>query len=196
GHPRCKGDEEDPQLSGGEKSSAEKDRGPVLTWWFRACCFCYTAVGYDMALRLTAVTCHCPAYPWPLEAYLLLLQGFLSFMHDAYFAGRSPAAKLADRCCASFLTMCQPLKFAFCSMDAVQLALLLVFWTLGILCFQAGGRAFAAGQGRRYQVFHTLWHIFLPLGGFMWIEYTRYSVLQSLGPGSQSHASALGTVQA
>ncbi|CAJ1350985.1 unnamed protein product [Effrenium voratum] len=167
-------DEENPPK---EKCPAEKDRGPTLAWWFRACCFCYSAVGADMAWRIGYVTCHCAAYPWQLEASLLLLQGCLSFMHDAYFAGRSPAAKMADRCCASFLTLCQPLKLAFCSMDAVQLCVLCCSWTLGLLCFKAGARAFAAGNGRRYQIFHTLWHILLPLGGYLWIEYTRLSVL-------------------
>mmetsp|Transcript_51023 Transcript_51023/g.95524 ORF Transcript_51023/g.95524 Transcript_51023/m.95524 type:complete len:242 (+) Transcript_51023:37-762(+) len=166
-------DEEAPQ----ERCPAEKDRGPALAWWFRACCFCYSAVGIDMALRLGYVSCHCAAYPWQLEACLLLLQGCLSFMHDAYFAGRSPAAELADRSCASFLTLCQPLKLACCSMDAVQLTLLCCSWSLGLLCWKAGARAFAAGNGRRYQFFHTLWHVLLPLGGCLWIEYTRLSVL-------------------
>eukprot|EP00931_Biecheleriopsis_adriatica_P096727 TRINITY_DN70412_c0_g1_i1.p1 TRINITY_DN70412_c0_g1~~TRINITY_DN70412_c0_g1_i1.p1 ORF type:complete len:271 (+),score=44.95 TRINITY_DN70412_c0_g1_i1:74-814(+) len=175
----CFGDEENPKSRrrNEDACSAEKDRGPALCWWFRACCFCYSAVGLDMAWRLGYVTCHCAAYPWQLEACLLLLQGCLSFMHDAYFVGRSPAAKIADRSCASFLTLCQPLKLAFCSMDAVQLSLLVCSWSLGLLCFKAGARAFAAGNGRRYQVFHTLWHILLPLGGYLWIEYTRLSVL-------------------
>lgn len=169
-------------ISVNEKCPAEKDRGPALTWWFRACCFCFSAVGIDMAWRLGYVACHCALYPWQLEACLLLLQGCLSFMHDAYFAGRSPAAKMADRCCASFLTLCQPLKLAFCSMDAVQLCLLCCSWTLGLLCFKAGAKAFAAGTGRRYQLFHTLWHILLPLGGYLWIEYTRFSILLLHGP--------------
>ncbi|CAE7440118.1 DNAH6 [Symbiodinium sp. CCMP2592] len=178
-HPQerlCMPDEEAPSEAEA-RCPAEKDRGPALAWWFRACCFCYSAVGIDMAWRLGYVACHCAAYPWQLEACLLLLQGCLSFMHDAYFAGRSPAAKFADRCCATFLTMCQPLKLAFCSMDAVQLSLLCCSWTLGLLCFKAGARAFVAGNGRRYQFFHTLWHILLPLGGYLWIEYTRLSVL-------------------
>ncbi|CAE7794113.1 DNAH1, partial [Symbiodinium necroappetens] len=99
----CMPDEEAPSEA---RCPAEKDRGPALAWWFRACCFCYSAVGIDMAWRLGYVACHCATYPWQLEACLLLLQGCLSFMHDAYFAGRSPAAKFADRCCATFLTMC------------------------------------------------------------------------------------------
>eukprot|EP00933_Yihiella_yeosuensis_P041187 TRINITY_DN35608_c0_g1_i2.p1 TRINITY_DN35608_c0_g1~~TRINITY_DN35608_c0_g1_i2.p1 ORF type:complete len:139 (+),score=17.62 TRINITY_DN35608_c0_g1_i2:358-774(+) len=90
---------------------------------------------------------------------------------------------MADRCCASFLTMCQPLKFAFCSMDSVQLSLLMFFWLLGMFCFQKGMRAFKAGDSRQYQICHTLWHVFLPLGGYLWIEYTRYYLLSSrLGP--------------
>merc|ERR1712217_835507 len=103
--------------------------------------------------------------------------GLLSFMHDAYFAGRSPVAKCADRCCATFLTLCQPIKFAFCVMNSMQLAILLTFWTLGLLCFLTGSKAFTAGKVMRYQVFHTLWHIALPLGGFLWIEYTRAALL-------------------
>jgi len=172
----CMGDEEDPKAFI-DDGSDEKDRGSALTWWFRACCFCYSAVGMDMAWRLGYVNCHCASYPWRVEASLLLLQGCLSFMHDAYFAGRSPLAKAADRCCASFLTLCQPLKLTFCSMDAVQLCLLSCSWTLGLLCFKLGGRHFAAGNARYYQIYHTLWHIMLPLGGLVWIEYTRLSVL-------------------
>lgn len=151
----------------------DKERRQPLAWWFRLCCFCYSAVGFEMAWRLQAMSCHCPAYPWHVEAYLLLLQGLLSFLHDAYFAGRSPAAKAADRSCATFLTLCQPLKFSFCHMDVMQLCLLVAFWILGLICYLAGGRAFAAGKWQKYQVFHSLWHIMLPLGGFLWIEYTR-----------------------
>jgi len=93
-------------------------------------------------------------------------------MHDAYFAGRSPVAKFADRTCATFLTMCQPVKFAFCSMNTVQLSILLAFWLIGLACFLAASKSFAAGKALQYQVFHTLWHIALPMGGFLWIEYT------------------------
>jgi len=164
-------------LQKGARCPDDKDRGTPLLWWFRACCFCYSVVGADMAWRLGYMDCSCSAYPWAVEAWLLLIQGCLSFMHDAYFAGRSPTAKLADRCCASFLTLCQPLKLAFCNMDAIQLSLLACFWTLGLLCFKASSRAFASGDGRRYQIFHTLWHILLPLGGYLWIEYTRLCVL-------------------
>jgi len=175
------GDEENQQESPRQCcdkcDKCDKDRGPPLAWWFGVCCFCYSAVGLDMAYRLPAVECSCPAYPWEAEAFLLLMQGLLSFLHDAHFAGRSRAAKAADRSCATFLTLCQPLKFSFCRMDSVQLALLLAFWALGLLCFRAGGQAFAAKRWRRYQVFHTLWHIALPMGGFLWIEYTRGALL-------------------
>mmetsp|Transcript_98020 Transcript_98020/g.227314 ORF Transcript_98020/g.227314 Transcript_98020/m.227314 type:complete len:186 (-) Transcript_98020:28-585(-) len=169
---QSQGDELDPE-AGFEEKAADKARRQPLAWWFRVCCFCYTAVGLEMAWRLRAVVGHCPSYPWPVEAWLLLLQGFLSFMHDAYFAGRSPKAKAADRCCATFLTLCQPLKFSFCHMDAAQLGLLVASWSLGLLCYLAGGHAFAAGKWRKYQVLHTMWHIALPLGGVLWIEYTR-----------------------
>jgi hypothetical protein len=136
-------------------------------------CFSYSAVGLNMALRMGAVSCSCPQYPWRIEAALLLLQGVLSFLHDAYFAGSSPVAKMADRTSASFLTACQPLKFAFCQMDEVQLGLLLVFWGVGLTCFRLASRSFAAGNPRGYHILHTLWHIALPLGGYLWIEYTR-----------------------
>mmetsp|Transcript_139682 Transcript_139682/g.348316 ORF Transcript_139682/g.348316 Transcript_139682/m.348316 type:complete len:216 (+) Transcript_139682:108-755(+) len=173
----------------------EKTHGSSLTWWFRACCFCYSLVGIEMAWRLQAVECNCPSYMWRVEACLLLMQGCLSFLHDAYFAGRSPAAKAADRSCATFLTFCQPVKLAFCHMDFAQWGLLACSWTLGLLCFCAGARAFAAGKGLRYQVFHTLWHITLPLGGYLWIEYTRASVYawpSQSGSSSLRGAPALG----
>lgn len=64
----------------------------------------------EMTAHVDNLECHCSAYPWRVEASLLLVQGLLSFMHDAYFAGRSPVAKFADRTCATFLTMCQPVK--------------------------------------------------------------------------------------
>merc|ERR1712228_1014769 len=51
--------------------------------------------------------------------------------------------------------------------------LLLGFWTLGLCFFRAAARAFASGNPRSYHMLHTLWHIALPLGGFLWIEYTR-----------------------
>mmetsp|Transcript_31236 Transcript_31236/g.90214 ORF Transcript_31236/g.90214 Transcript_31236/m.90214 type:complete len:245 (-) Transcript_31236:52-786(-) len=151
----------------------DRIHGPPLAWWFKMCCFLYSVVGVEMAFRLADLVCICPAYPWHLEAFLLILQGCLSFLHDAHFQGRSTMAKTLDRTCASFLTMCQPIKFAFCHMDSGQLLLLALSWTIGLLCFCASARAFAAGKGLRYQVFHTCWHIALPLGGFLWIEYTR-----------------------
>mmetsp|Transcript_25470 Transcript_25470/g.79393 ORF Transcript_25470/g.79393 Transcript_25470/m.79393 type:complete len:233 (+) Transcript_25470:31-729(+) len=160
-------------LEEGKLASGDKERRQPLAWWFRLCCFCYSMVGLEMVWRMRAMACHCPTYPWHVEAWLLLLQGLLSFLHDAYFAGRSRAAKAADRSCATFLTLCQPLKFSFCHMDVMQLCLLLAFWVLGLTCYLAGSRAFAAGRWRRYQVFHSLWHVLLPMGGFLWIEYTR-----------------------
>mmetsp|Transcript_50460 Transcript_50460/g.83870 ORF Transcript_50460/g.83870 Transcript_50460/m.83870 type:complete len:208 (-) Transcript_50460:91-714(-) len=158
------------------KAAAGKNPRVILklAWWFQACCFCYSAVGVDMAWKLDVLTCHCATYPWRVESILLFLQGFLSFMHDAHFQGRSPMAQWADRSCASFLTLCQPLKFAFCRMDEEQVGILLTFFLLGLAAFKAGGRATALGHGMRYQLFHSLWHILLPLGGFLWIEYTAH----------------------
>lgn len=163
------GDIED-QLSVGVEKTHER----ALEWWFRAGCFFYSFVGLHMASSLGILTCECSSYPWQLEAALLIGQGILSFLHDAYFVGLSPTAKVADRTCATFLTLCQPMKFAFCAMDAAQWFILLLFWTLGLLCFMAGKRCHSAGDAKRYQIWHTLWHLALPLGGCLWIEYTRY----------------------
>merc|ERR1711879_462654 len=96
------GDEEN-QKDFSDLKSEKRHGGPMLTWWFRACCFCYSVVGIEMAFRIGEVTCNCPAYPWHVEASLLMLQGLLSFLHDAHFAGRSSTAKYADRSCACFL---------------------------------------------------------------------------------------------
>lgn len=155
------------------RPATEKTHERAIAWWFKACCFCYTAVGVHMALSLGMLACHCASYPWHLEALLLVSQGALSFLHDAYFVGLSPQAKVADRSCASFLTICQPLKFAFCSMDWLQLLVLLAFWSLGLGCFLIAKREHEGGRWRSYQVWHSLWHIALPLGGCIWIEYTR-----------------------
>merc|ERR1712086_480935 len=103
-----------------EQLPHEKAHPSALPWWFRAGCFCFTAVGADMAWHLDTVTCSCAAYPWRLEAWLLIIQGLLSYLHDAHFQGRSWWARIADRSCATFLTFCQPLKFAFCRMDSTQ----------------------------------------------------------------------------
>merc|ERR1712100_841170 len=105
------------------------------------------------------------------------MQGLLSYLHDAHFQGRNRYAQIADRSSATFLSFCQPIKFAFCKMDPTQVALLVVFLVLGLLCFRAGTRAVAAGDAYRYQVFHSLWHLLLPLGGVLWIEYTQALVL-------------------
>merc|ERR1719272_826290 len=122
---------------------------------------------------MAVLSCSCAAYPWCVEAILLAVQGVLSYLHDAHFQGRSRTAQILDRSCACFLTCCQPLKFAFCKMDRVQVSLLLVFFVLGLICFRLGCRAAAAGEHYRYQVFHSLWHLFLPMGGALWIEYTQ-----------------------
>jgi hypothetical protein len=150
-----------------------KDHGTALPWWFRALCFAYSVVGLNMVLRVQAMSCSCPQYPWRVEAVLLLLQGLLSFLHDGYFEGSSLAAKIADRTSATFLTCCQPLKFTFCRMDEMQLGLLFVSWSLGLMFFRAASRAYASGDPRSYHLLHSLWHVALPLGGFLWIEYTR-----------------------
>lgn len=168
----CEGIIEDPESL--QPLSDEKNHSMQLAWWFHLCCFNYSFVGLEMAFRLENVGCAYPTYPWRVEAFLLLMQGFLSYTHDAHFAGRNKFAKWADRCCATFLTCCQPLKFAFCKMDLIQLVLLIAFWALGLYCFALGGKATKVGNRFRYQVFHTLWHIALPLGGYLWIEYTCY----------------------
>lgn len=155
------------------RPAAEKTHERAIAWWFKACCFCYTGVGVHMAFSLGMLSCQCASYPWHVEALLLMAQGALSFLHDAYFVGLNPQAKIADRSCASFLTICQPLKFAFCSMDWLQLLVLVVFWSLGLGCFLFAKRAYERGQWQTYQVWHSLWHVALPLGGSLWIEYTR-----------------------
>jgi len=147
--------------------------GDSLTWWFKLACFNYTLVGLEMARNFGSVECDCASYPWRIEASLLLLQGVLSFLHDGYFVGRSLWAGVADRNCARFLTLCQPIKFAFCRFDVVQVAILLTFLTFGLCSLKTGERALAGGDVRTFQVFHTLWHIFPPLGGALFIEYTR-----------------------
>lgn len=152
--------------------SVEKHHDQVLPWWFKAGCFCYSIVGMFMLARLRSLECGCSTYRWHGEAVLLLLQGFLSYLHDAHFQGRSYPAKVSDKSCATFLTLCQPLKLAACHMDRIQVAILLLGWISGIVCFRLGLRAYAAGNADRFHVFHTLWHIFLPLAGLLWIEYT------------------------
>jgi len=162
------------------KQAIDTELHASLTWWFRALCFCYSAVGINMLWRMHTVSCHCPSYHWQVEAWLLVLQGVLSFLHDAYFAGSSTTAGRADRCCATLLTLCQPLKLSFCTMDVMQLWLLVAFWTIGLMCFFAAKRAFGKGNIQSYQVFHSMWHVALPLGGCMWIEYTHLLLTGSL----------------
>eukprot|EP00927_Polykrikos_kofoidii_P030530 TRINITY_DN26251_c0_g1_i1.p1 TRINITY_DN26251_c0_g1~~TRINITY_DN26251_c0_g1_i1.p1 ORF type:complete len:316 (-),score=17.80 TRINITY_DN26251_c0_g1_i1:50-937(-) len=155
-----------------------RDPAPLFapTWWFRAGCFLYSAVGVTMACHLAVLTCLYPDYFWNVETSLLLLQGLLSYLHDSHFQGRSFLAKTADRTCASFLTMCQPLKFAFCPMDVVQVGLLSFWLLVGLMCLKLGFIYTSKGDFARMQVAHTMWHVALPLGGFLWIEYTSGSV--------------------
>jgi len=167
-----------------------KGHAPALAWWFRLFCFCYSAVGAWIAWRFEFVSCSCSSYPWRVELVLLMLQGCFSYLHDAHFQGRSPWAKTVDRTCATLLTLCQPLKFSFCPMDQLQVGILMSFWTCGLLFFWAASRAHASGSFRSYQAFHSLWHVALPLGGFLWIEYTRLLVLSEAGlePGGMQNA--------
>jgi hypothetical protein len=162
------------------KQATETALHASLAWWFRALCFCYSAVGIDMLWRMRTVSYHCPSYHWPVEAWLLLLQGVLSFLHDAHFAGRSATARRANWCCATLLMLCQPLNFSFCTMGVMQLWLLVAFWAIGIMCFFAGKRAFRKGDIQHYQVLHSMWHVALPLGGCMWVEYTHLVLAGSL----------------
>mmetsp|Transcript_91687 Transcript_91687/g.259553 ORF Transcript_91687/g.259553 Transcript_91687/m.259553 type:complete len:206 (+) Transcript_91687:170-787(+) len=141
-------------------------------WWFQACCFTYTLIGFHLALHIGAMRCSVPAYPWRVEASLLVVQGGLAFLSDAHFEGRSRLAFVLDKSCATFLTCCQPLKFLFYSMDSVQIGLLLASLCLGLACYSLGKLSYAAAHMLRYQVFHTLWHVALPLGGYLWVEYT------------------------
>eukprot|EP00929_Paragymnodinium_shiwhaense_P119577 TRINITY_DN91481_c0_g1_i1.p1 TRINITY_DN91481_c0_g1~~TRINITY_DN91481_c0_g1_i1.p1 ORF type:complete len:313 (+),score=46.38 TRINITY_DN91481_c0_g1_i1:72-1010(+) len=145
----------------------------ALTWWFRLCCFNYSLVGLEMLGNEAQISCVFPGYAWHVESKLLLLQGLLSYLHDSHFQGRSPYAKAADRTCATSLTLCQPLKMAFCAMDGWQILILLWSYSLGLFCLSRSYKTAAAGRMFAYQVWHTLWHILLPLGGFLWIEYTR-----------------------
>mmetsp|Transcript_23722 Transcript_23722/g.55308 ORF Transcript_23722/g.55308 Transcript_23722/m.55308 type:complete len:199 (+) Transcript_23722:45-641(+) len=165
----------------------------VLPWWFRVGCFCYSCVGFLMFYRLAAVTCDCALYPWQVEAALLVLQGCLSYMHDAHFQGTSRFFKHADRTCATFLAMCQPGKFCFCSMDVVQAAILVVAWSMGLACYAMGRRAHNQGKARHYHAWHSLWHLLLPLGGGLWIEYTA-TELVSKGLASCFDAAAAAEV--
>lgn len=58
-------------------------------------------------------------------------------------------------------------------MDGLQLLVLAAFWSLGLGCFLVAKREHDRGRWLNYQVWHSLWHIALPLGGCIWIEYTR-----------------------
>jgi len=66
--------------------------------------------------------------------------------------------------------------------DVMQLWLLVAFWTIGLMCFFAAKRAFGKRKIQSYQVFHSMWHVALPLGGCMWIEYTHLLLTRSLQP--------------
>mmetsp|Transcript_109216 Transcript_109216/g.308962 ORF Transcript_109216/g.308962 Transcript_109216/m.308962 type:complete len:202 (-) Transcript_109216:428-1033(-) len=168
---RCFPDEEN-QLERSGRLQARKHFGPKPPWWFQAGCFTYSLVGFHVALCVNEIACGVPGYPWRVEASLLLVQGCLSFLHDSHFEGRSPLAMALDRSCATLLTCCQPLKFLVYSMDAVQAGLLAGFLALGLLGYFAGKWAHAAARVESYQAFHTLWHVALPLGGYLWVEYT------------------------
>ena len=63
--------------------------------------------------------------------------------------------------------------------QGAQVVILLLAWSSGLLSFKLGQHAHAAGNSHRYHLFHTLWHIALPLGGLLWIEYTRTLSLQA-----------------
>mmetsp|Transcript_62566 Transcript_62566/g.116355 ORF Transcript_62566/g.116355 Transcript_62566/m.116355 type:complete len:195 (-) Transcript_62566:287-871(-) len=164
-----------------------------LPWWFRAGCFCYSLVGFLMMYRLAEVRCDCALYPWKVESFLLVLQGCLSYMHDAHFQGSSAFFKYADRTCATFLACCQPGKFCFCSMDAVQTSILLLAWGTGLACYGMGRRAHGLGRAKHYHAWHSLWHLMLPLGGALWMEYTTLELVSN-GLASCSDAASAGEI--
>lgn len=148
-------------------------------WWYCAGCFAYSIVGAEIFFNLERLGCFCQLYPWYVESTLLFLQGFLSFLHDAYFIWTSRPVKYMDRALAVFLCVCQPVKFAFCAMDTVQLVLLLAFFILGLVCFSFGKYQYSIGRLDCFQCFHTLWHLFLPFGGHFWIRYTINQVVHN-----------------
>jgi len=139
-------------------------------WWFVASCFTYSCVGILMLVRCEELVAVCPYHFWHVEAALLLQQGVLAFLNDAYFFGVSRRVQWADRVSASFLSMCQPFKFISCSMDFAQSSVLSVSFLCGVLAFAKAQQGLKEGSLHKFLFWHTCWHWAFPIGGALWIE--------------------------
>lgn len=147
-----------------------------LTWWYWMSCFTYFAVGLLLWARLAIIQESCPDHAWRMEAVLLLNQSLLAYLNDVHFFGLNDKARVADVASASFLALCQPWKLTRCSMDSMQLIILLFSFVFGLLFFCRGKQAFVRGDLRSFLIMHSLWHVAFPLGGAIWIEYTAFKM--------------------
>eukprot|EP00971_Amphidinium_carterae_P103058 2040000-Amphidinium_carterae.1 len=64
-------------------------------------------------------------------------------------------------------------------MDAVQTSILLLAWGTGLACYAMGQQAHRSGRARHYHAWHSLWHLMLPLGGAVWMEYTALELVSN-----------------
>ena len=149
---------------------------PALPWWYKLSSCAYTLLGLQLLLcHQIDLASHGPWFPWWLISCQLVLQGVLSFMADVVSFGTSSRWKVADALGAgsTFFTCATLVPFTWSGDLNFSGAMLRGFSvTMAVAAYCKHRSSIALREGRRdatrapgsFVLWHTLWHLTLPVG--------------------------------
>ena len=149
---------------------------PALPWWYKLSSCAYTLLGLQLLLcHQVELASHGAWFPWWLVSCQLVLQGVLSFMADVVSFGTSSRWKVADALGAgsTFFTCATLVPFTWSGDLNFSGAMLRGFSvTMAVAAYCKHRSSIALREGRRdaartpgsFVLWHTLWHLTLPMG--------------------------------
>ena len=139
---------------------------------FAASSFTYTLLGLVVLLNRAALDRHAAWFPWTVFGLSGVAQGFLSYMGDVAAIGTDWGR--ADRMLAITHTGAITLLVGTCLAGTTffprrAVVCLGVGLVLSLGCKAKGASALRARSLAQYVRWHGLWHLFLPLGGCLFV---------------------------
>lgn len=140
--------------------------------------FSYSVVGISMFFNLPCIALyHKPPFSEQvlmIEAALLVVQGFFSFLADVVYLSLDSSWHRNDRLLATTLTSVQFLRLFRTSGVPAGVILCYAASLVGaICCFRRSKTARARGVCAHYLLWHGMWHAVLPVGGLGTISVLR-----------------------
>lgn len=147
---------------------AEGKRSPLLYGPYGLSSFTYTILGIYLIAAIPFNNMTVLGTPPIVDGSILIIQGIVSYGCDVYTFGFSSIFKIFDRCSALIQGLWWTLKLTYVPMTWFEYIIFIGSGIIGVVCKFRGEIAMRKLQWIPFLVWHSLWHLIVPLGLFVW----------------------------